>query len=106
MATTTDIVLAYIFTSGTTGQSKCSVVTNRMALTKAGWYPGTIKNDLEGYSLLWREQRGFDDDNVHCVKINSNDHRSSPISASEHVAKRKEKRNPADCVACIIFVTA
>eukprot|EP00930_Biecheleria_cincta_P045226 TRINITY_DN31177_c0_g1_i1.p1 TRINITY_DN31177_c0_g1~~TRINITY_DN31177_c0_g1_i1.p1 ORF type:complete len:1417 (+),score=245.79 TRINITY_DN31177_c0_g1_i1:108-4358(+) len=37
--TTTDNVLAYIFTSGTTGQSKCSVVTNRMALAEVEWYP-------------------------------------------------------------------
>ena len=39
MATTTDNVLAYMFTSGTTGQSKCSVVTNRMALAEVEWYP-------------------------------------------------------------------
>ena len=39
VATTTDNVLAYIFTSGTTGQSKCSVVTNRMALAEVEWYP-------------------------------------------------------------------
>ena len=39
VATTTDNVLAYIFTTGTTGQSKCSVVTNRMALAEVEWYP-------------------------------------------------------------------
>jgi len=39
VANTTDNVPAYIFTSVTTGQSKCSVVTNRMALAKVKWYP-------------------------------------------------------------------
>ena len=39
VANTTDNVPAYIFTSGTTGQSKCSVVTNRMALAEVEWYP-------------------------------------------------------------------
>ena len=77
-----------------------------MALTKAVWYPGTIKK------MTWRGTAYFGESNVALtmtmciVKMNGTDHRSSPISASEHVAKRKEKRNPADCVACIIFVTA
>ena len=55
--------------------------------------------------MTWRGTAYFGESNVALtmtmciVKINSNDHRSSPISASEHVAKRKEKRNPADCLA-------
>ena len=36
-ATTTDNVLTYIFTSETTGQSKCSVVTKCMTLAEVEW---------------------------------------------------------------------
>mmetsp|Transcript_39749 Transcript_39749/g.78599 ORF Transcript_39749/g.78599 Transcript_39749/m.78599 type:complete len:1454 (-) Transcript_39749:105-4466(-) len=37
--TTLDHVLAYVFTSGTSGRSKCVCATNRMAWAEVQWYP-------------------------------------------------------------------
>lgn len=37
--TTLDHVLAYIFTSGSSGQSKCVTATNRMSWAEVQWYP-------------------------------------------------------------------
>lgn len=37
--TTLDSVLAYMFTSGSTGRSKCVTGTNRMAWAEVQWYP-------------------------------------------------------------------
>eukprot|EP00928_Gymnodinium_smaydae_P005193 TRINITY_DN11785_c0_g2_i1.p1 TRINITY_DN11785_c0_g2~~TRINITY_DN11785_c0_g2_i1.p1 ORF type:complete len:1479 (-),score=258.43 TRINITY_DN11785_c0_g2_i1:130-4020(-) len=42
--TTLDSVLAYMFTSGSTGRSKCVTATNRMAWAEVQWYPEVFRN--------------------------------------------------------------
>mmetsp|Transcript_78171 Transcript_78171/g.121958 ORF Transcript_78171/g.121958 Transcript_78171/m.121958 type:complete len:1461 (+) Transcript_78171:78-4460(+) len=44
VGTTLDNALAYIFTSGSSGQSKCVTATNRMAWAEMQWYPELFKD--------------------------------------------------------------
>eukprot|EP00434_Breviolum_minutum_P038783 symbB.v1.2.034418.t1/scaffold4402.1/size45815/3 len=53
--TTTDNVLSYMFTSGSTGKSKCTVATNRMAWAESQWYPELFEK--LGYQVDPRKDR-------------------------------------------------